>query len=150
MSISFKDSVPAQIQILRRYLDLMEISIKADYEKYQVEKAELDNQVMELRNHIEEERKKAENFTEEEQERRFDEAYKKWEATWIDGDPYSSYSGIDSPSYYDSPEFQLEILEMELHDHEQWVLSFDFREVLRSSFFTHIYSFIEHSLKSKM
>lgn len=149
MSSNTKDSISAQIQILRVYLESMERSIKTDNEKYQAEKVELDNQANELRKRIEEERNKEENLSEEEQERRFEEAYEKWEATWIDGDPYGSYSSYDPQEYYDSPEYELELLEIEINEHSYWDLTFDFSDVLRSSFFTHIYSFIEYSMNLK-
>jgi hypothetical protein len=148
MTNNTQKSLSAEIQLLRIYLESMENAIKVDDGKYQEEKAKLEKEAEDLRRQIDEERQKIENLSDEEQMQRDLKAIEEWENSWMDGDPYSYHFPSSNSSYYDTPEYELELTEIYIHENEYMNVTFDFREVLRSSFFTHIYTFIEYRMNA--
>jgi hypothetical protein len=95
-----------------------------------------------LQEEIEDTTSKAADSTPEEQEKEFEKVLRHWEDSWmIDG--LVRYDHDDADDYYSSPEYELEITESYLQSLNDIELLFDFRYVLRSSFFVHLCSFVE-------
>ena len=130
-------SVDLEFNLLGDYLvDLENLLIVAEH-KHLTERRELEAEIDQYRKEMEKAEQRIENMTDEEREYANNKAFEARENEFLFGysDHHSDYD------YYDSPDFNLEITMAEL-DQVDYV-QFDFKYVLRSSFFVHIYFVIE-------
>ena len=135
--------ITLEINLLRAYLSTMEKLLEAEEQEYRTQqRIELEAEAKKYQEEIEKIYAQFDNQTEEEKEAAFNQALVEWENSWMDG----SYTSSSDDDYYNSPHYELELTNHYLSALESIEFRFDFKNILRSSFFMHIYSLVETRL----